>query len=419
MIDRILEQLTAHKTVVKNIGYLSVLQVVNMLLPLITYPYLIRVLGKETYGIVVLAQATIAYLVILISFGFNISATKLISQYRDDKEKLSETVSATFTIKFILLLISVGILLIILLVLPAAQSHKALFCLMMWNCVYELVSPLWYFQGIEQMKFITLTALLSRLIFLVLIFLVVHSPSDYLYVPIINGIGALVSGVVGIYIIFKLHKVRFKLYSYTIIRTHLAESWPIFISRVSSFKDNTPPFLIGLFIGEVAVTYYDLAQKIVSVFIVVLDNVAVAVFPMIASTRNYAFLRKVMLYQLIAIVVLYAGLQFFGTYLVMLVGGRDLIPAASLFGFVGLFLLRPASSIIGNCVLILNGYNKAFMKNLVLSTAFYFLVTLVLYATDSLTLYTICATIVGALLFELIHRLFLVKKYDLSSMIYA
>ena len=65
-----------------------------MLLPLITYPYLIRVLGKEIYGLIVFAQAVVGYLVILVGFGFNISATKEISIHRDNKEKLNEIVSS-------------------------------------------------------------------------------------------------------------------------------------------------------------------------------------------------------------------------------------------------------------------------------------------------------------------------------------
>ena len=77
-----------NKTLIQNFSYLSALRIFNMILPLITYPYLIRVLGKEIYGLVVFAQAIVNYLVMLVSFGFNISATKEVSVYRNDEKKL-------------------------------------------------------------------------------------------------------------------------------------------------------------------------------------------------------------------------------------------------------------------------------------------------------------------------------------------
>jgi len=70
-----------------------------MLIPLLTYPYLIRVLGKETYGLVVFVQAIVAYMVILVGFGFNISATREISIHRENKEKLNEIVSSVLIVK--------------------------------------------------------------------------------------------------------------------------------------------------------------------------------------------------------------------------------------------------------------------------------------------------------------------------------
>ena len=79
---------------IRNFSYLSLLQVFNLILPLIVYPYLIRVLGKETYGLVVFAQSLVFYLVILVGFGFNISATKEVSIHRNDSKKLGEIVSS-------------------------------------------------------------------------------------------------------------------------------------------------------------------------------------------------------------------------------------------------------------------------------------------------------------------------------------
>ena len=113
--NKLKTQIKINKNLLNNFTNLSVLYILNLLIPFIIYPYLIRVLGAETYGLVIYAQAVVMYFVILISFGFNLSGVKLVSLYRENKEKLGEIISSIFPIKFYLFIISftmmVGILL--------------------------------------------------------------------------------------------------------------------------------------------------------------------------------------------------------------------------------------------------------------------------------------------------------------------
>ena len=78
----------SYKTLIHNFSYLSISKGFTILIPLVTLPYILNVLGKELYGLVVFSQAVVSYFVILVSFGFNTLAIEEISVNRDDKIKI-------------------------------------------------------------------------------------------------------------------------------------------------------------------------------------------------------------------------------------------------------------------------------------------------------------------------------------------
>lgn len=95
-----------YKVIVHNTTYLSVLEILKMVMPFVALPYLISTVGADKYGLVVFAQAIISYFIIFINFGLDVSAVKNVSINRSDNEKLSEVVSSVLIIKAFLFILS-------------------------------------------------------------------------------------------------------------------------------------------------------------------------------------------------------------------------------------------------------------------------------------------------------------------------
>ena len=396
MINKLKKTIRANKVIVQNLSYLSILQLFNMAVPLLTYPYLIRVLGKETYGLVIFAQALVGYLVILVNFGFNISATKEISVHRDNKNKISEIVSSVFILKGILFLVSIGILFILLYVFPQAEGYKILFYLTMYLCLYDWLFPIWYFQGIERMKYITILNVLSRTIFLVLIFVFIHNKDDFLWLPIINGLGAIVSSLIALYIIFFIQKISFIIPAPKVIFSYLKDSVPIFISNVSiRLYVSSNKVIIGTFLGLGDVAYYDLAEKIVNLLKTPQGILNQVLFPKISKEKDIGFVKRVFKTTFWINMALFIMVLIFTKPMIMFLGGAEMLPAIPVVVILSITIpIVAMSNVFGIQLLLPFGYNKLF-SNIILSSAiFYTILLLILWFTFGFTIENISITTV-------------------------
>jgi len=139
------------KRVSKNFGSLLVLQGANFILPLITLPYLVRVLGTELFGLVMFAQAFVLFFNVFVDFGFNLSVTREISINRDDKNSLSQIFYSVFFIKILLIIISIIVISLIVYFVPRFNSDPEIYLLSFGIVIGQALFPVWFFQGIEKM----------------------------------------------------------------------------------------------------------------------------------------------------------------------------------------------------------------------------------------------------------------------------
>jgi PST family polysaccharide transporter len=415
LIQKIKDAVGRHKVLIENFSYLSALQFFNMSLAFITYPYLIKVLGADSYGLVIFAQVVTSYFIIFIDFGFRLSATKEISINKNSKEKLSEIISSVLQIKFLLWIVSFAILMCMVYFLEKFNNHILLFLFSFGICFDELLFPLWYFQGTEKMKYITIINLITRSIFLILIFILVKHQSDYVLVPLLNSIGALMGGVFGIYILFYKERIKFRVQSFQKMKYYLQESLPLFGSNaIMSIKDRFNVIFIGYFLGMTEVAIYDLGVKIMSVFMYPIGVVNDAIYPKVSREKNMGLMLNT---SKLMFAVLLFGILLFQPVLPGLIEYLGFEIESALLP-TRILLIAPLVMSFGhtlgpNCLIVFGKY-KLFTIGIVLTTIFY-LAMIGLGFLFNLTSYVITFSAVTTLvyLFELLYRSIVAKSLKL------
>ena len=113
---------------------------------------------------------------------------------------------------------------------PVFKDHYWVYALTFLLTFNELLLPIWFFQGIEKMKYIAIVNLSARLLFVVAIFLFIHNQEDYLLVPLLNGIGTILAGSLSLYIVLGKEKIRLSIISIRDLKLAYKESLPLFVS---------------------------------------------------------------------------------------------------------------------------------------------------------------------------------------------
>jgi polysaccharide transporter, PST family len=278
--DHIQTFIRNYNHIVKNFLSLSILNGLNFVLPLISLPYLVRVLGPEKYGSFAFASVIIQYSLLISNYGFAFSGTKLISENRN---KLNEVSQIFWSIIIIRLLITLALLIILgacILVIPKLHTERLLYVFALGIVFGDIFMPTWFFQGVEKMQYITIINSSSKIVFTVLIFFFVKKIADYPIVMLLNSFGYLVGGFLSMLITFKVFKLNFRIPSKKKFIFILKDGWYIFISTINiNFYRNANVFLLGVLTNDTVVGIYSSAEKIVKALQSLFTPVSDALFP--------------------------------------------------------------------------------------------------------------------------------------------
>jgi polysaccharide transporter, PST family len=280
-------EISGKRRLMENFLSLSVLQTANYILPLVTIPYLVRVLGPEKFGLIAFAQALVSYFVILTDYGFNLSATKKISICRQDRKKISAIFSAIMLIKCSFMLISLLVLTVMVLMIPKFHDNWCIYLFTFGLVAGNVLFPVWLFQGMEKMKYITLLNILAKSIFTAAIFIFIRQKANYLYVPLINATGFIIAGLFSLRIAQKDFNIKFSIPPFSDIWEELKDGWQIFVSSIAiSLYTVSTSFILGIFTNNTIVGYYSAGERIIIAVINLMMPFNQTVFPRMSDLAS-------------------------------------------------------------------------------------------------------------------------------------
>ena len=271
------------KTVFANFGYLSLLQIAGYVFPLITMPYLARVIGAEGFGKIAFASAVVVWFQTVADWGFNLTATRDVSQHRDDKTEVSRIFSNVLWARCLLMLISGFILLFLVAVVPYFRENATVILITFLMIPGHILFPDWMFQAIEKMKYTTIFNLLMKLLFTVAVFIFIHEREDYLIQPLLSTVSYLICGIGALYLILRkwgytLYKPNWK----EMVKT-IKGSTDVFINNIMpNLYNSFSVMLLGFFCGATANGLYDVGNKFPTIFYQFQSVLSRAFYPFLA-----------------------------------------------------------------------------------------------------------------------------------------
>jgi polysaccharide transporter, PST family len=262
----------------------------------------VRVLGPEHFGLIAFSQAVMAYFVTLNDYGFNLSATRELAICRNDRRLKSELYFSVMAIKVSLCLLSLLTLSAIVLYVPKFHANSAVFYASFLIVVGNMLFPIWFFQGIEKLYWISVVNLAAGAGFTIATFLFVRTSADFVMAAFIQAGGRLLAGLLGVIIVFSSEDLEIRWPTFAQIWDRLAEGWHLFLSQISvSLFISSITVALGLLRGMTEVGYFSAANKILNVAQAVMSAIGQSMYPHVCSLASRSreaaiiYLRKAML----------------------------------------------------------------------------------------------------------------------------
>lgn len=278
------------KMVVKNGLWLYLMQIFNTVVPLLTLPYITRILGASQYGIFSIALNFLTYFQVVVEYGFGMSATRKIALSSKEHNITNKTFTTVLVSRLGLFVLCCIVTLFYFLL--SNTNSKECYCLiiLMIALLGNCIQLNWFFQGIQQMQFISIISIISRTISVVLTFLFVKKTDDLLLYCLLYAISTFINGILGIIIAHNQYGLKLIRVQMREVITELKEGWYVFTTQLSAkiFGAIGITFL-GIFATSSEVGIYSAINKIPNMIILAWTPIAQIMYPISSKKMKESF----------------------------------------------------------------------------------------------------------------------------------
>ena len=256
----------------------TILTMSQFIFPLITFPYVSRILLPEGTGKVSFATSVVSYFAMFAQLGIPTYGIRACAKIRDNREKLTKTVQELFIINFTMSLIAYVALFGAIALVPRLQQDKSLFLIVSLTILFNAIGMEWLYKALEQYTYITIRSIIFKFIALVAMFALIHQKSDYV---IYGGISILAASASNIFNFFHVHKyVSLKPVGNYNFKQHFNAVAVFFaMSCATTIYTHLDTVMLGFMTSDVDVGYYNAAVKIKSILVSIVTSLGVVLLP--------------------------------------------------------------------------------------------------------------------------------------------
>ena len=256
----------------------AILTMSQFLFPLITFPYISRILLPTGTGKVSFATSVVSYFALFAQLGIPTYGIRACAKVRDDRKTLERTVQELFLINLIMSILAYIVLFLAIAFVPRMRQEKALFLIVGLTILFNAIGMEWLYKALEQYTYITVRSIIFKLIAVVAMFVLVHEQKDYV---IYGGISILAASASNVFNFFHAHKyVSIKPVGSYNFRQHLKPIVIFFaMSCAATIYTNLDTVMLGFMTSDAEVGYYNAAVKIKSILVSVVTSLGVVLLP--------------------------------------------------------------------------------------------------------------------------------------------
>lgn len=418
-----------NKVLFKNIASLSIVQVVNYIFPLITIPYVSRIIGPDGFGVVNYITAFVSYFVLIIGYGFDFTATRQLAVDPDNIELRTKIFSEVTGSRVILFMVSLLGLLVGINFVPMLHNNIGISSILFLNVFSPLLIPQYIYQGMQKLSILSYLTLLKGVINSALVFLMVSAPSDlllYVFIGVFSNFIVSISALM--YAIFHF-ELKLRYYSLeTYLKAMRDGKFVFFSSIVFSFYTTANILILGLFAKNTEIGYYTTAVGFITLVQTIINvPLSSSLFPYIGTAFAESKENGIHKLQRIVPIVFYftllvsLGLLVLAPFVVKLIYGAKFegsIPAVRILSFLP--LLSAMSSLMGVQTMFNLTMDRVFLKVTASAALLSIVLNVILghyfnYIGTSISYFLTELTIVTALFLSLRYRGISIFKKDYFS----